>query len=326
MMRPVAHIRRQRGVAVVTALLLTTLAITIVASLFWQQQVQVRSIENQRLQLQKQWILRGALDWSALILRADAAMSGEVDHLGEPWAVPLAETRLDQYTENGQADSDAGDAKLSGGMIDAQSRFNLNNLATGGQLNIAELAVFRNLLSELRMNPSLAQAVAEAVAAGQPKVVAGGSGVPVQPGSADDNRPRPARIEYVDDLLVVPGFTPELLAKLKDFVVVLPGTTLINANTAPVEVLAAKLQTIDTLSSADATTLVASRDKTYLRDKCEIGTRLGKVNFTCDAFAIQTSFFLVNGKVSMNRAGLEVQALMKREGAAMPRVIWIREN
>ena len=39
----------QRGVAVITALLLTTLAITIVASLFWQQQVQVRSIENQRM-------------------------------------------------------------------------------------------------------------------------------------------------------------------------------------------------------------------------------------------------------------------------------------
>lgn len=323
MMRPVQRLVRQRGVAVVTALLLTTLAITIVASLFWQQQVQVRSIENQRLQLQKQWILRGALDWSALILRADAATSG-ADHLGEPWAVPLAETRLDQYVENGQADSDAGDAKLSGGMVDAQSRFNLNNLATGGQINAAELAVFRNLLGELRMNTALAQAVAEAVAAGQPKAVA--PGAQVQPAGADNTRPRPARIEYVDDLLVVTGMTPELLAKLRDFVVILPGSTLINANTAPVEVLAAKLQTIDTLSSADATTLVASRDKAFLRDKCEIGTRLGKTNLTCDALDIQTSYFLVNGKVSMNRAGLEVQALMKREGAAMPRVIWIREN
>ena len=60
--------RRQRGVAIVTALLLTTLAVTIVASLFWQQQVQVRSMENQRLQLQTRWILRGALDWTRLIL------------------------------------------------------------------------------------------------------------------------------------------------------------------------------------------------------------------------------------------------------------------
>ncbi|NCW86882.1 MAG: general secretion pathway protein GspK, partial [Oxalobacteraceae bacterium] len=64
--------RSQRGVAVVTALLLTTLAVTIVANLFWQQQVQVRSIENQRLQLQQQWVLRGALDWARLILREDA--------------------------------------------------------------------------------------------------------------------------------------------------------------------------------------------------------------------------------------------------------------
>ena len=78
----------QRGVAVVTAMLLTTLAITIVASLFWQQQVQVRSIENQRLQLQKQWVLRGALDWARLILREDARYS-LIDDLNEPWAVPL---------------------------------------------------------------------------------------------------------------------------------------------------------------------------------------------------------------------------------------------
>ena len=53
---------KQKGVAIITALLLTTLAIAIVTSLFWHQQVQVRSIENQRLQLQKQWILRGAFD------------------------------------------------------------------------------------------------------------------------------------------------------------------------------------------------------------------------------------------------------------------------
>ncbi|HJV53629.1 MAG TPA: type II secretion system minor pseudopilin GspK, partial [Noviherbaspirillum sp.] len=124
----------QQGVAVITALLLTTLAITIVASLFWQQQVQVRAIENQRLQLQKQWILRGALDWSRLILREDARHS-RVDHLGEPWAVPLAETRLDEYVENKDPSGDVPDASLSGGVVDAQSRFNLTNLAQNGKVN-----------------------------------------------------------------------------------------------------------------------------------------------------------------------------------------------
>ena len=136
---------RQRGVAVITALLLTTLAVTIVASLFWQQQVQVRSIENQRLHLQTKWILRGALDWGRLILREDAKFS-TVDHLGEPWAVSLAETRLDQYVENARADSEQSDATLSGHVVDAQSRFNLGNLSANGTINKSEVAVFGRLL------------------------------------------------------------------------------------------------------------------------------------------------------------------------------------
>jgi general secretion pathway protein K len=290
--------------------------------------------------LQKQWILRGALDWSALILRADAANSG-VDHLGEPWAVPLAETRLDQYVENGKADTDAGEAILSGSIIDAQSRFNLNNMASGGRINLDEVAVFRNLLGELRLNPGLAQAAAIAVAAGQPKTsqpAAANEGtsstvsttttttVAFDPNSSGNNQSRPLRIDYIDDLLVVPGFTPEVINKIRDYVVILPNTTKINANTASREVLAAKMQTIATLSASEATTLIASRDQAYLKDKCDIGLRLGKTNLDCESFDVQTSYFLVNGKVRMSRAGLEVQALMKRDGIAMPRVIWIREN
>ena len=114
-MRP-APLRRQQGVAVITALLLTTLAITIVASLFWEQQVQVRPIENQRLQLQSEWIMRGALDWAALILREDTKYSS-VDNLDEPWAIPLAETRLDQYVDNSMEDADIADAALSGNVM-----------------------------------------------------------------------------------------------------------------------------------------------------------------------------------------------------------------
>jgi general secretion pathway protein K len=112
---------KQKGVAIITALLLTTLAIAIVTSLFWHQQVQVRSIENQRLQLQKQWILRGALDWARLILREDGKFSS-VDDLTEPWAVPLAETRLDSYVTTDTTGSDVASALLSGSIQDAQAR------------------------------------------------------------------------------------------------------------------------------------------------------------------------------------------------------------
>jgi general secretion pathway protein K len=328
-----ASLSRQRGVAVITALLLTTLAITIVASLFWQQQVQVRSIENQRLQLQKQWILRGALDWTRLILREDEKYSPGLDHLGEPWAVSLAETRLDQYVENGQADAGVSDAAISGSIVDAQSRFNLANLASNGTIDPKQVAVFARLLTNLQLNPSLAQATAGVVAAAQPKPATPptGSGTGTGTGgvstavSADAQKV--LRIEHVDDLLAVPGFTPEAVAKLKDFVIVLlPGPTSINVNTAPPEVLAAA---VDTLSVSEATALIAGREKTWFKTMTEFNKILPAGKTPSVPIVIGTSYFLVNGNVRLNRAALEMQALIKRtslNGRPVTDIVWIREN
>lgn len=305
---------RQRGVAVITALLLTTLAITIVASLFWQQQVQVRSIENQRMQLQKQWILRGALDWARLILREDAKASSS-DNLDEPWAVPLEETKLDQYVENG-GDAEASDAALSGNIIDAQSRYNLTNLCGNGQINLREVKAFASLLSSLRLNPALAQATANMMESAQKKTE-----------GAANNAAQPMDIKQLEDLLAVPGFSAEILEKVKDFVVVLPRTTPINVNTASAEVLAAR---IDTLPLADATRLVVSRKKAIFRD---IPTFLSQglpgreLKASSSEISVSTNYFIVNGDVRLSRASLQVQALIERDnGMKTTKVIWIREN
>ena len=310
------RIHRQRGVAVITALLLTTLAITIVASLFWQQQVQVRSIENQRLQLQNEWILRGALDWAGLILREDAKHSS-TDNLDEPWAVSLAETRLDQYVENNRADTDATDATLSGSVSDAQARYNLTNLCPDGTINPAEVAVFERLLDNARLDPALAQATAEAMAASMKKPQAAAANSGGQPG------PQPMYLTRLDDLLAVPGFSPETLAKLKDFVIFLPTATPVNVNTVSAEVLAAR---IATLSLSGATALVANRNTASFRDIADFSNRLQWKSSTLPAnnLSVTTRYFLVNGKVRMSRAELEVQALIERNGTNT-RLIWVRE-
>lgn len=164
---------RQRGVAVITALLLTTLAISIVASLFWQQQVEVRSMENQRLNLQTRWILRGALDWATLVLRQDAIDNREYTALNHVWATPLAETRLDQYIERERVEGEVFDATLSGTISDATSRYNLSNLSSGGQIDLAQVDILARLLSNLQLNPALAKAAANMVAAGAPPALTG---------------------------------------------------------------------------------------------------------------------------------------------------------
>ncbi len=313
--RPALH-QLQRGVAVVTALLLTTLAITIVSSLFWQQQVQVRSIENQRLKLQEQWILRGALDWASLILREDAKYSS-VDTLDEPWAVPLADTRLDQYVDDGHADADISDATLSGSISDAQARYNLTNLCTGGAINPVEIAVFKQLLNNAGIDPALAQATADQMAAAQRNPAANPAG------RDNPSGVQPMNLTQADDLLAVPGFTPEILGKLKKYVVFLPIPTPININTAPAEVLAAR---IGGLSLDDANALVKSRNTASFRNLADFALRLpGKpLSVSPGEASVTTNYFLVNGKVSMSRSGLEVQALIERNGS-YSRLIWIRE-
>jgi general secretion pathway protein K len=311
------HNRVQRGVAVITALLLTTLAITIVASLFWQQQVQVRSIENQRLQLQKQWILRGALDWARLILREDAKYSA-IDDLSEPWAVPLSDTKLDQYVEEG----DAGSAVLSGAIQDAQARFNLTALANGGEINQAEVSSFERLLTALHQDPGLARATAQQVAASQRQTTPSGTGGDTG-GNASGNAARAIGFAQVDDLLAVPGFTPQVLRPLRDYVIFLPRVTAINANTASAEVLSAKLAP---LSVSDANALIASRRNSSFRDLNDLTARLPGTQLAVDGnqVNVSTHYFLVEGRVTIRQAALQVQGLIERNGANT-QLIWVRE-
>ncbi|MET0961830.1 MAG: type II secretion system minor pseudopilin GspK [Noviherbaspirillum sp.] len=338
--------KRQRGVAVVTALLLTTLAVTIVASLFWQQQVQVRSIENQRLQLQKQWILRGALDWARLILRENARLS-PTDTLDQPWAVPLKETRLDQYVENNRADTETSNATLSGQMVDAQSLYNLNNLAANGVIVPKEVKVFGRLLSALRLNPALAQDAAQMIASSTVKKAIGGSPAPADPAVdpttglpraaaappppatavIDTSTPPLMAMTQVEDLLAVPGFTPEAVEKLRNLVIFLPQAgTKININTAPVEILAA---VIENSSLSDAAVIVATRTTASFRES-DIALRLpGIPTIGSSNLGVASDYFLVNGNVKLDRAALQIQALIKRSGrgqAPKTQVIWTREN
>jgi len=166
-----ARPRRERGVAVVTALLLTTLAISIVASLFWQQQVEVRSMENQRLNLQTRWILRGALDYATLILDSRRYDNGGMQFTSQDqvWATPLAETRLDQYIERERVEGENFNATLSGNVTDACSRYNLRNLAVDYRnVDLDQVEVFSRLLSNLQLDPALAKRIAGFVALSVP--------------------------------------------------------------------------------------------------------------------------------------------------------------
>ncbi len=302
-------LRRQAGVAVVTALLLTTLAVTLVASLFWQQQVQVRSLENQRLHLQTRWILRGALDWARLILRQDGIDNAEYTRADGVWATPLAETRLDQYVERERVEGEDYDATLQGRVYDAQSRYNLANLAVASSVNDNEVKAFAQLLSLLQLDANLAQAAAQyAIRAAQ--AAQGGTGT------------APIAFQRVEDLLAV-GFSQAAIEKLRDFVIVLPVATDVNVNTAPAEVIAA---TVAGMSLSEAQSVVASRKGKTLNPAAFTALAQAGNRTVLARVGVRSDYFLVLSQVRLDRAALESWALIKREKQGSKTTVqWIRE-
>ena len=128
----------------------------------------------------------------------------------------------------------------------------------------------------------------------------------------------------VEDLLAVPGFTPEAVEKLRNLVIFLPvPLSKVNINTAPVEVLTAVMEDG---SASDAAFIVAARTTASFRQG---DARLAQVKtFSTNNFDFRSNYFLVNGKVKLNRAVLQIQALISRTAGnpAKTQVIWTREN
>ncbi|NHZ97435.1 type II secretion system minor pseudopilin GspK [Massilia sp. CCM 8734] len=326
--------RRQQGVAIITALLLTMLSVTIVASLFWQQQVQVRSMENQRLHLQTKWILRGALDWARLVLRQDGIDNRSLTTLNAVWNTPLAETRLDQYIERERIEGEVFDATLSGQISDATARYNLLNLSNGRQLDKNHVLIYQRLLQNLQLDPALAQRTALAVAAGAvaeaKKVDDNGQPPPIDPDVVTapvSSGTAPLGLTQLDDLLSIPGYTVETVNRLRPFAIVLPEKTTINANTAPAEVLAA---IVVGMSVSEATALVARRKTAYFLDDDRFKEQLygHKEGVIKKTYSFKSEYFLVKSRIRLDRAALDAEALVQRrlDDRVTTTTVWVRQN
>jgi general secretion pathway protein K len=293
--------RAQRGAAVVMAMLVVAVTVTLVTGVFWRQNVIMRQAENELSYAQAKWLIRGAIDWAGVILREDARTSS-VDHFGEPWAVPLADTHLNP-------DDGRDPVYLAGIIRDEQAKFNLRNLAGPEGVIPRELAVLRRLLALVDVREVFAEPIAKRVLTAVP---------------GEGGRKQTALgLASVDDLLGLEGIGAAAIERLRPFVTVLPQPTPVNANTAPAEVLAARFEN---LALADSRRLVASRDRAFFKDRTDVLNRIEELKLQAsDAeIAVATRFFSVNGTVSYRRARLQAEALLRRE-ANQVEAVWLQE-
>lgn len=301
--------KHQRGAALLTAMLIVTLVASLAAAMVWRQHRAVQIESADRARAQAGWVLIGALDWARLILREDARGSrsdGEIDHLGEVWAVPLAEARLSTFLAAERQDAgasadaeDAPDAFLSGRIDDAQARYNLANVIEPREPNAVEERVLQRLAAQAGLAPALLQRWVEQLRAARH----------ASP-DADDAPLRPRSLEQ----LAWFGVDADSRARLMPLLVLLPEPRPVNVNTASREVLAALFDGMD-LASAER--LVQGRRGRPLRSLEEIKAQLRpelQAQVTGERVATSSAYFVVTGRLRLDERVMEQRSLVRRRG------------
>jgi general secretion pathway protein K len=290
---------RQRGVALISILLIVALVTALMYHLMTHQSLVVAQTRQMIRADQSLAYALGAEAYARQILFDDwnQPASRNADTLTEPWAIPMTPFDIDEGT-------------LEISIVDLDRRFNLNSLAatgttTGPNKNVQR---FKTLLAALGMDPNVADAWrdwidadTEATGYGAEDGVYLVANPPYR--TANQSASSPTEIAALGLL------DPEQYARLMPYVATLPTTTLkINVNTADAPVI----ESLSTrVTPAQAETLVQSQ-----RHYEDVGALVGEMpelGDGTDAMAVVSSYFEIHARAEIDGFRTELTSVVHRD-------------
>ena len=325
----------QRGVALVTALLVVSLATMAAVAMATRQHVDVRRTANLLHGEQAYSYAVAAETWAQVILQYDADDS-DYDNLDEDWA-----TSISPLSVEGGA--------VTGRIHDMQGRFNVNNLilvaqeggaqqGQGGDADTeapeegsqqegnagTDLAYFKRLLTVLELDETLTSALLDWLDANIDVT---------SPDGAEDQFYLALDVPYraanqplisVSELRLVKGFTLEVMEALEPHITVLPEYSAININTAtPVVLEALNAQ----LTESDVAAILEAREDggyASINDFLALNAMAGiSLDIQVD---VKTDWFRVSTDVVVGDGRATLQSLLKRDGASSEVIYRVRSR
>ena len=301
--------KRQRGVALVTALLIVAIIVTVASLLALGQQVWLRQTQNLVDLSQAEMYQRGAFEFAALLLKEDLKK------------IPSGELKK-ECTDQIPLPVDGGGVVIT--ICDAQARFSLNNIT-----DTVEKGAYVRLLTANDIDPTLSLALSESLldwiddnSTTQP---GGGAEdldyMNLDPPRRAANRP----LTSVDELRMIKGYDENILKKLRNSVVALPGGVSgspkypINVNTASRDVLMSLLN----ISSQQAEQVISARPFKDLNDLKILTSNLqGPASYD-----VKSTYFIVSVQVYVGHTQRRAEALIERTGSGpwKTEVWWYRQ-
>jgi general secretion pathway protein K len=301
--------KRQRGVALITAVLIVALA-TILAV-----RVGTRGALDQRragtlLALEQAYqVGLGAEAWAGEILREDRERSRE-DNLSEVWATPLPPLPIDG-------------GSVAGGLEDMQGRFNLNNLVQpDGKPDAVMVEIFQRLLEHLNLEPKWATLLVDWL---DPDTLPGfpeGAEDGVYNGLTPPYRAANGPITSTSELLALPEFGRERYERLAPYVAALPYGTKLNVCTAAGVVIDSLADNTSEFS-ADPKLLQSNREKGCFPTVNDVQSAIGDAAFQKVRTKIdnQSSWFRATTLVTIGTTQFTLYSLLERNPGGLVRPV-----
>ncbi|WP_164393627.1 type II secretion system minor pseudopilin GspK [Pseudomonas canadensis] len=277
---------KQRGMAIISALLIAAVVAVLAGAMLTRQTVFTRSLEAEQLRIQGQWLLQGGLERSRQMLW-DARQKDVLTRLDQPWA----------RAQRGE---------FEGRIEDEQGKFNLRNLVNRQQVDAEQLQSFERLCRLIGVDPAVSRRISQRVIA-----------------SYEPPAKYPM-LRSLDDLSGIEGLNPVMLQRMQAYISVLPGQTWINGNTASAEVLSAVVPQLS-LSQAHGLVAERDSGQWFInRGDFVNRLRLPQVAVDTVQVGITSEWFRVQGQARREQRRVTIDALLHRPEDRQPRVIWSR--
>lgn len=311
---------KQRGFALLTVMLIVALITIIASQMIYQQALDIQRSENRLNQAQSTAVIMGLSTWIKKGLKLDAELN-QTDHLEEEWASPMPPIPF------------AG-GEVSGQLFDWQGLLNVNNLQNPKKAEREYWQkVFKRFFERLQtsnnpsepapisnLNVNLTAVIGDWVDDDN-ETQQEGAESDVYQLKQPPYRASNSKIVLQEELLLLEGMTPALLAQFRTLLSTLPASnTVLNVNTMPESVLVA---IADWMTPAIAKAWIEKRKTEPAKDLASFRDFLVKeaaleqeeVNQDIlDAyFSVKSQYFLLIGQVSFGVSEQGVKGLFYRD-------------
>lgn len=304
--------KRQRGIALVTVLVVVAVISGIASSVILEQQFAIRRTENLLHGDQGVLYLFALETWAKESLGMDAEKGAASDHLKEEWALTLPPVEV----EGGS---------VAGSIHDLQGLFNINSLVDAkGEVSAAATLQFRCLLTQLGgASISPEEVVAAAIDWIDADQDVTGEGAEDLDYLSRDPSYRSAGQHFVSpsELLLLEGMSFAAWENIRPYVTAYPVVTeessYINVNTAPLEVL--KCLNVDAESQEIAAEILRYRVEGEPFASSEEALEYIKSSGAADAtlkswrIDVKSNYFLLVSAATFGSHELRMHHLLARE-------------